>query len=102
TLANVSLFVFQKFITGGTAAGIPYWVLGSFLLGAVCSIASVLVSVLRTPEIPPSEDELRALRAKKGGLVPSLKEIAEAIRDMPPQLRKLALVYLFQWYGLVC
>jgi maltose/moltooligosaccharide transporter len=102
TLANVSLFVFQKIIDGGTAAGIPYWVLGSFMLGAVCSITSVLISVIRTPEIPPSEEELRALRAKKGGLGPAVKEIAEAIRDMPPQLRKLALVYFFQWYGMVC
>ena len=102
TLANVSLFVFQKFIEGGTAAGIPYWVLGSFMLGAVCSITSVLVSVLRTPEIPPSPEELAALRAKKGGLGPALKEIGEAIRDMPVQLRKLALVYFFQWYGMVC
>ncbi len=102
TLANVSLFVFQKFIEGGTAAGIPYWVLGSFMLGAVCSITSVLISVLRTPEIPPSAEELAALRAKKGGFGPAVKEIGEAIRDMPTQLRKLALVYFFQWYGMVC
>ena len=102
TLANVSLFVFQKFIEGGTAAGIPYWVLGSFMLGAVCSIGTVLVSILRTPEIPPSEEELKALRSKKGGLGPAVKEIGEAIRDMPVQLRKLALVYLFQWYAMVC
>ena len=67
TLANLSLFVFQKFIDGATSAGIPYWVLGSFMLGAVCSIGSVLVSVLRTPEIPPSPQELEAMRAKKGG-----------------------------------
>ena len=102
TLANVSLFVFQKLISGGTAAGIPYWVLGSFMLGAVCSIGSVLISVLRTPEIPPSAEELKALRAKKGGLGSTVHEIWEAIRDMPTQLRKLALVYLFQWYGMVC
>lgn len=102
TLANVSLFVFQKIISGATQAGIPYWVVGSFMLGAVCSIGSVLISVLRTPEIPPSEEELRALRAKKGGLGPALHEIGEAVRDMPPQLRKLALVYFFQWYGMVC
>ncbi len=102
TLANVSLFVFQKLISGGTEAGIPYWVLGSFMLGAVCSIGSVLVSVLRTPEIPPSPQELEALRAKKGGLGSTLKEIGEALRDMPVQLRKLSLVYLFQWYGMVC
>ena len=102
TLANLSLFVFQKIISGATAAGIPYWVVGSFMLGAVCSIGSVLISVLRTPEIPPSDEELKALRAKKGGLGSALKEIGEAIKDMPPQLRKLALVYFFQWYGMVC
>nr|WP_276610742.1 MFS transporter [Kineococcus siccus] len=102
TLANVSLYVFQQFIEGGTEAGIPYWVLGSFMVGAVCSIGSVLISVLSTPEIPPSAEELVALRAKKGGLVPAVKEIAEAIVEMPVELRKLALVYFFQWYGLVC
>ena len=102
TLANISLFIFQKFITGATEAGIPYWVVGSFMLGAVCSIGTVLVSVLRTKEIPPSPEELAAMKAKKGGLGPALKEIGEAIRDMPPQFRKLALVYFFQWYGMVC
>ena len=101
TLANLSLFVFQKFIDGATSAGIPYWVLGSFMLGAVCSIGSVLVSVLRTPEIPPSPQELEAMRAKKGGFGSAIAEIGEAIRDMPVELRKLALVYFFQWYGLV-
>ncbi len=101
TLANVSLFVFQSLITGATSAGIPYWVVGSFILGSICSIATVLVSVISTPEIPPTEEELAALRAKKGGLGPALKEIWEAIVEMPPELRKLALVYLFQWYALV-
>ncbi|HEX8346848.1 MAG TPA: MFS transporter [Actinoplanes sp.] len=102
TLANVSLFVFQKLIDGATGAGIPYWVVGSFMLGAVCSIGSVLVSILTTPEIPPSPEELAALRAKKGGFGAAVHEIWEAIVEMPGELRKLALVYLFQWYALVC
>jgi maltose/moltooligosaccharide transporter len=101
TLANVSLFVFQSLITGATDAGIPYWVVGSFILGSVCSIGTVLVSVLSTSEIPPTEEELAALRAKKGGFGAALKEIWEAIVEMPPELRKLALVYLLQWYALV-
>ena len=101
TLANLSLFVFQKLIQGSTDAGIPYWVVGSFMLGAVCSIGSVLISVLRTPEIPPSPEELEAIRNQKGGFGPAIAEIGEAIRDMPVELRKLALVYFFQWYGLV-
>ena len=102
TLANVSLFVFQKLITGGTHAGIPYWVFGSFFLGAVCSIASVLVSVLRTPEIPPTEQELAVMKAKRGSAGKAIREIRDAIVEMPGELRKLALVYLFQWYALVC
>jgi maltose/moltooligosaccharide transporter len=100
TLANVSLYVFQGIIKGGTEAGIPYWVFGSFMLGAVCSIGSVLISVLSTPEIPPTPQELSELRAKKGGLGPALVEITSAIKDMPLTLRKLALVYLFQWYAM--
>ncbi len=99
TLANISLFVFQKLITGATSAGIPYWVVGSFMLGAVCSIGSVLVSVLTTPEPAPTPEEIVAMKTKKGGAV---KEVIEAFVEMPTELRKLALVYLFQWYGMVC
>jgi maltose/moltooligosaccharide transporter len=102
TLANVSLYIFQSFITGATSAGIPYWVVGSFMVGSVCSIATVLVSILSTPEIPPSDEELAAMRAKKGGLGSTVKEIFDAIVDMPVELRKLALVYLFQWYAMQC
>ncbi len=102
TLANISLFVFQKVLSDMTDAGIPYWVFGAFMLGSVCSIASVLVSVLTTPEIPPTPEELEAMKDKKGGVGRFFKEIFEAIIEMPVELRKLALVYLFQWYGMVC
>ncbi len=100
TLANISLFVFKQLIEGATSAGIPYWVVGAFMLGAVCSISSVLISVLTTPEIPPSPQELKALREQPRGAGHALHEIWEAIVDMPGELRKLALVYLFQWYGM--
>ena len=45
---------------------------------------------------------LPALRAKKGGFGAAIAEIWEAIVEMPGELRKLALVYLFQWYAMVC
>src|SRR3712207_557228 len=100
TLANVSLYVFQQLIGGETGAGIPYWVFGSFFLGAVCSLGSVLISVTSTPELPPTDEELAELRRHKeeGGIF--LLDIFRAIRQMPVTLRKLALVYLFQWYAL--
>ncbi|MDN5570869.1 MAG: MFS transporter [Propionibacteriaceae bacterium] len=105
TLANVSLFVFQSLIVGGTAAGIPYWVFGSFMLGSVFSIGTVLVSVISTPELPPTPSEMAELQRKKeagNAAVSTFKEIWEAIVEMPVQLRKLALVYLFQWYAMNC
>lgn len=107
TLANLSLYFFQQIITGSTTApdgseGIPYWVFGSFFVGAVCSIGSVLWSTSTTPEIPPTEEELRELRARPKGLLEPFKEIFSAIRDMPSTLWQLALVYLFQWYAMFC
>ncbi|MEP6711250.1 MAG: MFS transporter [Ferruginibacter sp.] len=101
TLANVSLFFFQKNIHGDHGK-IPYWVFASFFLGSICSIASVSWSIYKTPEIPPTEEELKILKASKGGLIGPLKEIFSSIKHMPKVMWQLALVYLFQWYALFC
>ena len=107
TLANLSLYFFQQNISGETISddgrsGIPYWVFGSFFVGGICSIASVLWSISTTPEIPPTDDELRILRAESKGIWTPFLEIFSAIRDMPKVLWQLALVYLFQWYAMFC
>ena len=100
TLANVSLYFFQQWIGGESSSGIPYWVDGSFYIGAVCSIGSVLITVFSTKEERPSDEELAAMRAQPRGLIPAVREIGEAIKDMPKPLWQLALVYLFQWYAM--
>ena len=102
TLANVSLWIFQQFdfFNRATESGIPFWVYGSFYLGAVCSIGSILISVFSTKEHKPSDEELAALRAQPKGLGVAVKDIFSAIKEMPKPLRQLALVYLFQWYAL--
>ena len=102
TLANLSLGFFKEMIDGKAASGIPYWVYGSFFVGGVCSILSVLWSVIKTPEIPPTPEELQELRSRKGGLLEPFKEIVLAIREMPPIMWRLAMVYLFQWYAMFC
>lgn len=107
TLANISLFVFQKLIKGESLtddgqSGIPYWVYGSFFVGAVCSIGSVLWSVSKTPEIPPTPEELERIKHHKGGIFEPIIEIVSAIKDMPKTLWQIALVYLFQWYAMFC
>lgn len=101
TLANVSLFFFQKNIQGSYGA-IPYWVFGSFFLGSICSISSVLWSLYKTPEIPPTNEELVKLKQEKHTIFSPFIEIIAAINDMPKVMWQLALVYLFQWYALFC
>ena len=101
TLANISLFVFQKYITG-VHGSIPYWVFASFFLGSICSITSVGWSIYKTPEIPPTDEELANLRAQKGGFIGPFKEIFHSIKHMPLVMWQLGLVYLFQWYALFC
>ncbi len=100
TLANVSLYIFGKLITGESDAGIPYWVYGSFFVGAICSISSVSWSVSKTPEIPPTAEELAEMKARNKGIFTPFIEILEAIKDMPKVLKQLGLVYLFQWYAM--
>ncbi len=102
TLANVSLYIFGQLIGGKTEAGIPYWVFGSFFVGAVCSITSVAWSVSKTPEIPPTEEELAEMRSHHRGIFTPFIEIFGAIKDMPKILKQLGLVYLFQWYAMFC
>jgi len=102
TLAAASLWIFKQVLTGATPSGIPYWVFGSFFVGAVCSIGSVLWSVLKTPEIPPSEAELAEMRSENKGLLQPFSDIFMAIKVMPKQMWQLALVYLFQWYAMMC
>ncbi|WP_417950225.1 MFS transporter [Flagellimonas meishanensis] len=79
TLANLSLFMFQHWfstpVEGGglfdttseTVSSIPTWVYYSFFLGALASIGTVMWSVWKTPEIPPSDEELKEIQAHNAG-----------------------------------
>lgn len=100
-LANLSLFIFPLIFIGMTGS-LPTWVYASFFLGAFCSIASILWSISKTKEIPPTDEELAKLRSEKRSILGPLIEIFSAIKDMPKVMWQLALVYLFQWYALFC
>lgn len=101
TLANLSLFIFPLVIIGSTGS-LPNWVYASFFLGSACSIGSILWSISKTKEIPPTDEELAKLKSEKKGVLEPLIEIFSAIKDMPKVMWQLALVYLFQWYALFC
>ena len=85
-----------------TGRGIPLITMIAFLVGAVCSIASVLITVRTTPELPLSPEERARLRAKARGPGAIVAEIVEAVRDMPMTMRQLAVMKLFQWYAMFC
>ena len=112
-LANFSIFLFQDWFGGAeevteAATSIPRWLYYSFFFGAIASTATILWSVLKTPEIPPSDEELQTLRQRKNEMSlwarisEPFREVYEAIGDMPKFMWRLASVYLFQWYALFC
>ncbi len=119
TIANFSLFLFQDWFSvppaetaslcstaTETVSSIPKWVYYSFFLGAFASVATIAWSVWKTPEIPPSEEELATLKREKEEhsfiqrVGEPFIEIGRAIKDMPKFMWKLAGVYFFQWYAL--
>lgn len=85
-----------------TGNQVPVFTVVAFLLGAVLSLSTVAWSVWRVPELPLSEPEKQALRARPGGAAATLREIAGAVREMPPTMRRLWWMKLFQWYGMMC
>ncbi len=81
---------------------IPYVTILAFIVGAVLSISTVWWSMHTTPELPLSAEERAAIRAKPTGVVATLREIWLALLEMPPTMRRLWWMKLFQWYGMVC
>ncbi|WP_395703068.1 MFS transporter [Aquabacterium sp.] len=81
---------------------IPHITIVAFLIGAVLSLATVWWSVHTTPELPLSPAQLASITAKKRGLGAALVEIGDALREMPPTMRRLWWMKLFQWYGMMC
>ncbi len=81
---------------------IPQVTLAAFVIGAVLSLGTVLWSVLRVPELPLSEAEKAELRARPRGVGATLADIKIALVEMPPTMRRLWWMKLFQWYGMMC
>ncbi len=82
------------------AHNIPYTARIAFTVGAALSLTTILYSVWRVPELPLTADERMAIAARPKGFGAALKEICTAIVAMPPAMRKLALMSLFQWYAM--
>ncbi len=82
--------------------GIPIITEWAFLIGAVFSIGSILLTVRTTPELPLSEAERARILAMPSGVASTLREVGEAVREMPTTMKQLAVMKLFQWYAMFC
>ncbi|BAV07068.1 sugar transporter [Filimonas lacunae] len=104
TLANLtpSLLVSLGWIrlNARSSNHIPYTTYAAFLIGAAVSIGSVFYSVLTTREYPLTAEEEAAIRQQPSGVRAVFTAIFSAIRHMPVVMRRLALVYLFNWYAM--
>ncbi|MGF6276058.1 maltose/moltooligosaccharide transporter [Massilia sp. UYP11] len=83
-------------------SNIPQVVVAAFMIGAVVSITSVLWSLKTTPELPLAPEQVERLRAHRIGIKTVAADIWQALREMPPTMRQLVVVNLFQWYALFC
>ena len=106
-LATGSILLFQYlFGEEADAAGtIPQWIYYSFYIGAILSLTTILWSVFKTAEIPPSDEELKEINKIKqlsllNKMAKPFVEIREAVKEMPKFMWKIGAVYLFQWYAL--
>lgn len=106
-LANASIFLFQDWFGGGqeVEGTVPKWLYYSFFIGSFLSIATILWSVFKTPEIPPTDQELAEINKHKAlpfadRIKVPFVEIIHAVKEMPKFMWKLSAVYLFQWYAL--
>lgn len=107
-LANGSIVLFQYLFGGDSvevSGEIPKWLYYSFYIGGILSLTTILWSVLKTPEIPPSDEELAEINAGRARplgarIAEPFSEIGKAVKEMPPFMWKLGAVYLFQWYAL--
>lgn len=82
------------------ANGIPQITRAAFVIGAFLSLASILWSVLAVPELPLDAAEIARIRARPASFAATLREIADAIREMPRPMRQLGLAMLFQWFAM--
>ena len=87
--------------SSSSTGGIPPSVEFAFYTGAAIFFLAVLYTVLTTKEYPPAILPSKEKVKKTGsGLGGGIKEITDAIKNMPSKMKRLALVQFFTWPGL--
>jgi maltose/moltooligosaccharide transporter len=112
TLANVLPYIFRRAgvdapVANAAARAIPTSINYAFKIGAVAFLLCVLWTIFTTKEYPPEDMEaFRRTQREHEGLAATVKalvrEILDALREIPPTMKQLAVVQFFTWLGLFC
>lgn len=84
------------------AGGVPYHLILSFIIGAICLVGAVLLTITTTKEYTP--EEMATFESEGGeGIVPVNPKLTDIFSDfakMPKTMRQLSWVQFFSWFAL--
>ncbi len=84
-----------------SVGGIPINIQMSFYIGGAVFLAAVLYTVLTSKEYPPADLNYKnKVRESNKGLGGGAREIISSIKEMPTQMKRIALVQFFTWPAL--
>ncbi len=104
TLANALPYILTALgVVGVMKSGIPHSTLIAFIVGAICFLGAVLWTIFSSKEYPPEDIEEFNRKKSESNIVGTfVKEIVEAVSDMPATMKQLAVVQFFTWFALPC
>jgi len=84
-----------------TSGSIPQNIMLSFYIGGAVFLICVLYTVFKSKEYPPSDLKWKEkVTESNKGFGGGVREITSSIRNMPDQMKRLALVNFLTWPGL--
>lgn len=84
-----------------SGGAIPQNIMWSFYIGGAVFLVSVLYTVFRSKEYPPEDPGWKEkTKASHKGFAGGVTEIFTSIKEMPDQMKRLALVNFLTWPGL--
>lgn len=84
-----------------SSGGIPQNIMLSFYIGGAVFLIAVLYTVIKSREYPPSDLKWKEKVSESNkGFGGGVREILSSIRNMPDQMKRLALVNFLTWPGL--
>jgi maltose/moltooligosaccharide transporter len=90
--------VFQ--LEPGSSGGIPAVIRGAYWVGAAFCLVGTLATFWAVEE--PTHEVMDLPQEPAGDRLPMLAAIAQAVTDLPPMMRQLAVVQALSWAGIYC